>query len=176
MAPMQMTEADANPIQGLSVDLQVAAGGDELTGLDVEDWARAAVRSVGAEPAPGSLITVRIVGAEEGTELNKEFRDRDGPTNVLAFPAAQDLPPEIIVTDCEMGDLVICLPVVQKEASDQGKSLVAHMAHMVVHGVIHLLGYDHQNKAEAEAMEALETEALQSLGFSDPYVLTIERE
>jgi len=114
--------------------------------------------------APAS-VSVRIVDAEEGRALNARWRERDRPTNVLSFPA--DLPPELELP--LLGDLVLCAPVVLREAAEQGKRVEDHWAHLVIHGVLHLLGMDHQDDAEAEEMEQREREILAALGIDDPY-------
>ena len=107
-------------------------------------------------------ITVRIVGAEEGQRLNREFRKKDYATNVLTFDYMQS--PEV------MADLVLCAPVVAQEARQQGKTLQAHYAHLLVHGTLHAQGWDHESsEADAEAMEAHEIEIMQRLGFKSPY-------
>ncbi len=114
-------------------------------------------------------LAIRIVGEDEGRALNRHYRGKDYPTNVLSFPA--DLPeglPEGVRLPL-LGDLVLCAPVVAREAADQGKAVGAHYAHLTVHGVLHLLGWDHENTAEAEAMEQLEREILAGLGIDDPY-------
>lgn len=110
-------------------------------------------------------MSVRIVDAEEGRALNQRWRERDRPTNVLSFPA--DLPPELELP--LLGDLVLCAPVVLREAAEQGKRVEDHWAHLVIHGVLHLLGMDHQDDAEAEEMEQREREILAALGIGDPY-------
>ena len=111
--------------------------------------------------APGE-IAVRIVGAEEGQELNRQYRGKDYATNVLTF----DYTREPMVS----ADLVLCAPVVEREAQEQGKSLEAHYAHLLVHGTLHAQGYDHEDDGpEAACMEARETEVLAGLGFDDPY-------
>ena len=112
-------------------------------------------------------IAIRIVDAPEGRRLNQHYRGKDYATNVLSFPAK--LPEGLKLP--VLGDLVICAPVVAKEAADQGKSLAAHYAHLTIHGVLHLLGLDHENPREAEAMEAIERGLLADLGFSDPYLV-----
>ena len=110
-------------------------------------------------------LAIRLVDAKEGRALNRHYRGKDYATNVLSFPA--DLPEGVDLP--LLGDLVICAPVVAKEAQDQGKPLAAHYAHLTVHGVLHLLGLDHEDEREAEAMEQLEREILASLGLPDPY-------
>ncbi|HET9692844.1 MAG TPA: rRNA maturation RNase YbeY [Steroidobacteraceae bacterium] len=125
--------------------------------------ARAKKRLAGA--AGSAAITVRVVGARESQRLNLGFRGKDRPTNVLSFPAS----PEQRRVDDALGDLVVCAPVVAREAREQHKPPAAHWAHMVVHGTLHLLGYDHERPRAAHAMEALEVEILRGLGFHDPY-------
>lgn len=110
-------------------------------------------------------LSVRIVDAEEGRALNRDYREKDYATNVLSFPA--ELPPGVPLPI--LGDLVLCAPVIAREAEEQGKPLKHHYAHMLVHGVLHLLGHDHMDEAEAEAMEAIEREVLAGLGIPDPY-------
>ena len=110
-------------------------------------------------------LAIRIVDGEEGRDLNARFRGRDYPTNVLSFPA--ELPPGVDLP--LLGDIVLCAPVIAREAAEQSKPLRAHYAHMVVHGVLHLLGFDHVDSAEAEAMEAEEVGILAGLGIADPY-------
>ncbi|MBL0523534.1 rRNA maturation RNase YbeY [Aeromonas dhakensis] len=111
-------------------------------------------------------VTVRIVDEAESNELNLTYRGKDKPTNVLSFPF--EAPPGLELP--LLGDLVICRQVVEHEAIEQGKPLMAHWAHMVVHGSLHLLGYDHIEDDEAEEMEALERDIMQELGFADPYL------
>ena len=114
-------------------------------------------------------LAIRLVDAKEGRALNRHYRGRDYATNVLSVPA--DLPeglPEGVRLPL-LGDLVLCAPVVAREARDQGKPLAAHYAHLTVHGTLHLLGWDHGNDVEAEAMEQLEREILAGLGIDDPY-------
>ena len=110
-------------------------------------------------------LVIRIVDEPESRALNRQYRGIDEPTNVLSFPF--EAPPH--VPSRHIGDLVICAPVVEREAAEQGKPLEAHWAHMVVHGVLHLLGYDHQTDADAETMEGLEIAILGRLGFPNPY-------
>lgn len=110
-------------------------------------------------------IAIRVVDGKEGRALNKHYRGKDYATNVLSFPA--ELPEGVTLP--VLGDLVICAPVVAKEAVDQGKSLAAHYAHLTIHGVLHLLGLDHDNDTEALVMEAIEREILADMGYPDPY-------
>ena len=114
-------------------------------------------------------LAIRLVDANEGRALNRHYRGKDYATNVLSFPA--DLPeglPEGVRLPL-LGDLVLCAPVIEREAREQGKALAAHYAHLTVHGTLHLLGWDHADDVEAEAMERLEREILAGLGIDDPY-------
>ena len=146
------------------VDLQIAT--ENIEGLPTEEqivqWATAAVQPEGDEVE----MTVRIVDEAETHELNLTYRGKDRPTNVLSFPF--ECPDEVELP--LLGDLVICHQVVEREAAEQEKPLMAHWAHMVVHGCLHLLGYDHIEDEEAEEMESLETQIMQGLGFDDPYL------
>nr|WP_141737128.1 rRNA maturation RNase YbeY [Marinobacter sp. X15-166B] len=126
----------------------------------LSQWANA-----GWQQPHDSEVTIRIVDAEESAQLNSRYRGKDGPTNVLSFPF--EAPAGITVPLA--GDLIICVPVVTAEARQQGKSLAAHWAHMVVHGMLHLQGFDHINDTDAEVMEALEIKLLEQLGFCNPY-------
>jgi probable rRNA maturation factor len=115
-------------------------------------------------------MTIRIVDEEESKELNERYRYKSGPTNVLSFPY-EPIPG---IASRILGDIVICAPIVEKEANEQGKPLLAHWAHMVIHGALHLLGYNHEFDDEAAEMEGLETEILVHLGFAPPYGDRIE--
>jgi len=145
----------------MNLELQLAT---EATGLpaqaDFERWAGAALED---EPRRG--LVIRLVDEAESRQLNRDYRGRDKPTNVLSFlfEAPPGVPSE------HLGDLVICAPVVAREALEQGKSPAHHWAHMVVHGVLHLRGYDHLEPADAEAMEARERRILAGFGIPDPY-------
>jgi probable rRNA maturation factor len=112
-------------------------------------------------------LTIRLVDEEESAGLNFQYRSKKGATNVLSFPA--DLP--AVVDLPLLGDIVICGPLVEREAREQGKGLQAHWAHLVIHGVLHLLGFDHQFQEQAQVMESREIFHLNALGFSDPYQL-----
>ena len=127
-------------------------------------WIEAALR--GAKRRKATEVSVRIVDTEEGQALNLQYRGRDYATNVLSFPVEQ--PPGVDLP--LIGDLVICAPVVAREAAEQGKKPADHWAHLTIHGTLHLLGYDHIDDAEAETMEALETRVLAGLGIADPYI------
>jgi len=154
----------AGPVHEVEVQTVVDAAG--LPDADqIRAWVGAALND---REQPWEIV-VRIVGEAEIQDLNKRFRHRDRPTNVLSFPSA----PAGWVDDGQeptlLGDLVICALVVRREAAEQGKTLDAHFAHMVVHGVLHLLGHDHLDDDEAAEMEAAECRILQTLGFADPY-------
>ena len=151
------------------VDVQVATDALELPSVnDFQRWALAALQQAGFQGA--AEITVRVVDANESQTLNRDYRDKDKPTNVLSFP--NELPDflrkELAVLP--LGDLVICAPVIVQEAAQFGKRESDHWAHLTIHGVLHLLGYDHIEDAEADAMESLEVTILRTLGITDPYV------
>ncbi len=129
---------------------------------DIRRWIEAALAGRRDED---SEISLRLVDLQEMTTLNESWRDKRGATNVLSFPA--DLPPEL--RHPLLGDIVICAPVVRREAREQRKPLDAHWAHLLVHGTLHLLGYDHVMDEEAVVMEALETDILAGLNFPCPY-------
>ncbi|AEY00998.1 hypothetical protein GU3_06210 [Oceanimonas sp. GK1] len=147
----------------LWLDLQLAC--DEAPGLpaeqDVERWLAAALEGERDE----AEVTVRLVDEAESQALNRDYRGKDNPTNVLSFPF--EAPPGVALP--LLGDLVICRQVVEREAAEQNKPLQAHWAHMVVHGCLHLLGFDHIKDDEAEAMEAREIAILAGLGMDNPY-------
>ena len=124
---------------------------------------RAAADAVAA--ATAGAVTVRIVGGTESRRLNRAYRGKDAPTNVLSFPASAEERRHAAA----LGDLVVCAPVVAREAREQRKSPRAHWAHMVVHGVLHLLGYDHENDRDAEFMESREVKILSQFGYANPY-------
>ena len=128
---------------------------------EFESWVAAALSG----RRESGELTIRVVGAAEGTALNETFRRRSGPTNILAFPS--DSSPDLDVP--LLGDLVICAPLVMREAREQYKTPRAHWAHLTVHGTLHLLGYDHDESGRARIMEGLEAEILAGLGFPDPY-------
>jgi len=146
----------------VEVDVQFATSADNVPPRnEFVGWVTAVLDGI----AGPMEVVVRVVDTDEISRLNETYRNKSGPTNVLAFPT--DVPPEVDVP--LLGDLVICAPVVHQEALDQGKLENAHWAHMVVHGVLHLLGYDHEAQDQAERMERREVEILEGLGFGNPY-------
>lgn len=150
-----------SPEAPIELDLQSACSAPDLPDEDsFRRWAGLALQG-----KPGHELTIRLVDEAESQSLNRQYRGKDSPTNVLSFPA--DLPPELNIP--LLGDLVICAQVVAREALEQDKPLQAHWAHMVIHGCLHLLGYDHSEDSEAEQMEALERQLLAQLGIADPY-------
>ena len=146
--------ARARPTLTLSLQFADASDRALLPRHKVARWIRAAL------DAPGE-ITVRIVGTDEGRTLNRDYRAKDYATNVLTFDYARA--PVVVA------DLVLCAPVLQREAQELGVPLEAHYAHLLVHGTLHAQGHDHEEAADAHAMEARETELLRALGFADPY-------
>ncbi len=151
----------------VQVDVQNAC--DDDTAPEIPVVASWIVRAIGASGPDGdSEVSVRIVDAAEIHALNSDYRGKDRPTNVLSFPAGDvaGLPADMPVP---LGDVVICASVVRDEAAAQGKAITDHWAHMLVHGTLHLLGYDHETEPEAAEMEALETRILSEHGVADPY-------
>ena len=148
------------PKPKLELAVQYAVKPDNVpTRAQLKKWALAALEE-------DAEVALRIVGESEGHELNRDYRGKDYATNVLTFPLTDD--PVL------MGDIVLCHPVVEKEAQEQNKSLEAHYAHLVVHGMLHLQGYDHVSDEEAEVMEALETQIVTKFGYADPYLIEKE--
>ncbi len=153
-APASARRRPTRPTLRLSLQFADARHRASIARSDVVRWIRTAL----AAPAE---ITVRIVDVAEGLALNREFRDQDHATNVLTFPYATE--------PLLSADLVLCAPVVEREAKAQGITLAAHYAHLLVHGTLHAQGFDHERAADAKRMEARETEILAVLGFADPY-------
>ncbi|MGE6568027.1 rRNA maturation RNase YbeY [Shewanella vesiculosa] len=152
----------SQPMISLDLDLQIAVNNLNLpTQAEFETWVRTAV----GQTMPEVELTIRIVEVAESQLLNLTYRGKDKPTNVLSFPF--EAPPEVELP--LLGDLVICAHVVEQEAIEQNKPLNAHWAHMVIHGCLHLLGYDHIIDQEADEMESLETRLVEGLGFTNPY-------
>lgn len=157
-----------HPVQ---IDVQVAADVcDVPAALDIQNWLEQVIAHVGNDTARSIEISVKIVDEVEGRALNRQFREKDSATNVLSFPLLDaglaELPAELPLV---LGDIVICGPVVEREASEQGKASSDHWAHMLVHGALHLLGYDHETDQEAQEMEMLEARILAAGGIQDPY-------
>ncbi|GAB3377424.1 rRNA maturation RNase YbeY [Lysobacter fragariae] len=150
----------------VSVSYAVARTGVP-SAVSFRKWVAAALNSRIRE----ADLAIRIVGSKEGRSLNRHYRGKDYATNVLSFPA--ELPEGLPkgVTLPLLGDLVICAPVVAREAKEQKKQLLAHYAHLTVHGALHLLGWDHENEVDAICMEQLEREILAGLGIEDPYLI-----
>lgn len=150
----------------LELDLQIAVDAGQLpTAEQMQHWLE---RTLSAEGKTEYYeLTVRIVEMDESQQLNKDYRGKDKPTNVLSFPFEAPTGIKLAL----LGDLVVCEQVVSAEAEQQNKTLLAHWCHMLVHGCLHLLGYDHIKEAEAEIMEAKEVAILAELGFDDPYQL-----
>lgn len=161
---------------GVQIELQMAIDTNEgVAGQwsvpdseTIQAWADAALRQAGMDQCQRQM-TVRIVDLAEMTQLNQQYRHKTGATNVLSFPF--ELPPGVPVVAGEdaLGDLVICAAVVEQEAAQQHKAAVAHWAHMIVHGTLHLLGYDHLTDDEAQQMELKEIAILESFGYANPY-------
>lgn len=133
----------------------------------ISHWAETVLR----EHCDEASLSIRVADEDEVAELNETYRHKKGSTNVLSFP--MELPEEI--DEPLLGDIIICAPVVEREAQEQNKPLDSHWAHMVVHGVLHLLGYDHINDDDAEEMESLEIKIMQQLGYNNPY-MTMEKQ
>jgi len=162
----------------MSVQLDIQIADDVSESIEepppsnlLQEWAQAAWQ--GAESAE-PLVSLRIVSAQESQQLNNDYRAKNKPTNVLSFPMQMDEAISIpeIIPEMMLGDLAICAEVVASEAQQQQKTLLSHWAHMVVHGMLHLQGYDHIENTQAEQMETLEREIMQQLGFADPYLMT----
>ncbi|GHU37844.1 endoribonuclease YbeY [Betaproteobacteria bacterium] len=146
----------------INLSVQYASRADGIPArAEIRAWSRAALNADGKR---GAQITIRFVDADEGQALNRDYRGKDYPTNVLSFVYERE--------PLLQGDLVICAPVAAREAEEQGKTREAHYAHLIVHGLLHLLGYDHETgEGDAQRMEDKERAILASLGFADPYQL-----
>jgi len=152
----------SKPMRKLTIDIQYASPAVEKslstiasTAL-IKQWVKEATKHSG-------LLTLRFVNQSEGKKLNLAFRGKDKSTNVLTFP--YELTKQSIAAD-----IIFCLPVLQKEASEQGKTLKAHLAHLIIHGCLHAQGHNHEIDIEAKKMEALEIKILKNLGFTNPYI------
>lgn len=154
------------PMIHAELDVQYAVTAADLPTIEqFQMWVDHALNFMNYDQ-PSPELTLRLVDLDEGRELNKQWRHRDYATNVLSFPF--ECPPGVPLN--LLGDIVLCAPVVAQEALDQAKILQAHWAHLVIHGVLHLLGYDHLNDDEAEKMETLEIEILQHFNYPNPYL------
>ncbi|RBP84112.1 rRNA maturation RNase YbeY [Marinomonas rhizomae] len=149
----------------LELDLQIAT--EDTANIPSEEDFKHWVEQALSDSDEEFEVTIRIVDEEESHALNHEYRGKDKPTNVLSFPF--EAPPGLEIP--LLGDLVICTQIVAKEAVEQDKELLHHWAHMTIHGILHLRGYDHINDDEADEMESIETELLASLSISDPYLI-----
>lgn len=161
--------ADAALPQDVDVEVQLACATPAVPAVEtLEAWVRRAIAGSGRVPDDATAVTLRLVSEDEIRQLNERYRQQARPTNVLAFPAAPDgfLPPG---EPRALGDVAICGAVVEAEALSQGKTAADHWAHLVVHGTLHLLGFDHGNDTQAREMEALERRILASDGIADPY-------
>ncbi len=148
----------------IDIDIALEEPEPELPKLEIiEQWMRHTISKF----QNNAEISLRVVDHKEMQALNNRYRHKDSPTNVLAFPA--DLPKGVQLEHHLLGDIVIASDIVKKEASEQNKSYHAHFAHMVVHGILHLLGFDHKNNQEAEIMENHEVKILHDLNFANPY-------
>lgn len=155
----------------VSVALQIATSDEEIPpGAEWQAWVNAALDAAEVDMRLAGCVTLRLVGRNESQHLNEMYRHKLGATNVLAFPGHSDA--TLPDADRELGDLVICMPVVHDEAEAQGKAPLAHLAHLVVHGTLHLAGFDHDDATAAELMETLETRIMLGLGFPAPYEFT----
>ena len=153
----------------LVIDVQIACDDSDIpSARQIEHWIACAVEGSGRAISAGTELSVRLVDKEEMRVLNRDYRGKDKVTNVLSFPAADidGLPAEAAQV---LGDIVVCAAVVSDEAARQGKVASDHWAHMLVHGTLHLLGFDHKSAAEAADMEGLEAHILTAHGLADPY-------
>lgn len=164
--PLRATKKNSMP--EVILDLQIASNSaaNLPAASDFQRWLKGFLPRL----QPESEVTIRITDEAESSMLNMTYRNKNKPTNVLSFPF--EAPKGMVLP--LLGDLVICRQVVEQEAVEQNKPLMAHWAHMVIHGCLHLLGYDHIEDEEAEQMETLETEIMLALGYADPYILEKE--
>ncbi len=160
----------------MQVDVQMALENAPQQGVPdvghIQTWVDAVMQQAEASrltTTAATQMTVRIVDVNEMTELNQQYRQKTGPTNVLSFPFESPPGMPIDWTERELGDVVVCAAVVMQEAAEQRKTLTAHWAHMIVHGALHLLGYDHIQDNDAQKMESLEIVVLARLGYANPY-------
>ncbi len=166
---------DQPPPPRLAVDISIAddlpAGDGEIPEPElIQQWASVAYPGDHNQQVLPATVSIHIAGSDEVQRLNAQFRQKDGPTNVLSFPLpAMDEAVLAEINTRPLGDIVLCAPVITQEARAQGKTTAAHWAHMVIHGLLHLQGFDHLEPAQADEMEQLEITCLNQLGFSNPY-------
>ena len=145
----------------LEISLQNALCADHAPrDAQFQSWVYAALQAIQKDSLEGEIV-IRIVTLEESAELNESFRHKKGPTNVLSFTYEED--------DIFYGDLAICADLVAREADEQAKPIIAHWAHLVIHGILHLMGYDHEADSEAQIMESLEIQIMATLSYPNPY-------
>jgi len=150
-----------------TIDLQIACLATELpTKEQFQLWVDTALEEVSSKPSQEFELTIRLVNSEESQQLNNQYRSKDKPTNVLSFPF--EVPDGIELN--LLGDLIICIEVMQQEAKEQNKALFDHWAHLVIHGCLHLVGFDHISDSEALEMESIEIIILEKLGVTNPYL------
>lgn len=151
-------------MNSIKIEVQIASTEKEIPpSSDLISWSKAALEKDEVE------ITIRIVDEEESATLNKAYRNKIGPTNVLSFPMSSAHDPNLL-----LGDIIICAPLVRKEAEEQSKTITAHFAHLMVHGTLHLQGYDHLDEGDAKIMEQREIDILSQFGISNPYEYEIQ--
>jgi len=146
------------------IDLQIQSSNPTIPDQNqIQTWIDSALESL----LNDAELTIRIVDEDESQKLNESYRKKQGPTNVLSFSA--DIPEDVQLDVPLLGDLIICAPVVEREAKEQAKTADEHWAHIIIHGVLHLLGFDHIKDEDANTMEGLEIKLLQQLGYANPY-------
>ena len=166
---MAVPRDPGNGAMDVDIDIQIASNEAGIPReAEIRSWLEDVIGRSG--DSGRTAVSVRVVDEPEGRDLNRRFRRQDKATNVLSFPADQEMIPDGMAR--QLGDIVICGPVVMQEAMEQGKELHSHWAHMVVHGALHLLGYDHESSEDAAVMESLEKEILATRGIGDPYAVT----
>jgi len=149
------------------IDLQIACAPTELpTKAQFQLWVDTALAEVSSDPSQEFELTIRLVNSQESQQLNNQYRSKDKPTNVLSFPF--EVPDGIELN--LLGDLIICIEVMKQEAKEQNKALFDHWAHLVIHGCLHLVGFDHISDSEALEMESIEITVLKKLGITNPYL------
>ena len=153
-------------MKNIKLDLQITIKDKSIpTKKDFTKWLTLAAQ-IAPPPKHKNEICIRIIDEKESAHLNKTYRHKQGATNILSFAYQQDIDEN---NDNLLGDLAICAPIITRQAQQQSKLLLAHWAHIVIHGYLHLLGYEHQTQQETTKMEQLEIEILDKLGYPDPY-------